>query len=250
MTMEVLVVEDDPKLRSVLISTAEIGGFNAREAASGSEAISLVSQGVGDVVLLDLGLPDYDGRELLIVLRQLSDRPILVVSGRGSERERVEALDLGADDFIAKPFLPGELLARIRASLRRYGKASAGAELQDLPSDAAARLPVSIGPFLMDPFDQSVSFNGGKARFSEAEYRILGVLAAASQGIVSRAELLAALYGERAPSASKIVDVYISRIRAKLRAIPGGQNILLTVPSSGWRLLAPSEIALRAGRHE
>jgi two-component system KDP operon response regulator KdpE len=242
MTMEVLVVEDDPNLRSVLSATAEIGGFEAREVGSGSEAISLVSQGIGDVILLDLGLPDYDGRELLIVLRQISDRPILVVSGRGSERERVEALDLGADDFIPKPFLPGELLARIRASLRRYGRPVQADEGQDVQLDTAARLPVKVGPYLLDPFDQSVSVNGGKIRLSDAEYRIFGALAAALEKVVSRPELLAVLYGKHAPASSKIVDVYISRIRSKLRSVRGGQDILVTVPGSGWRLIAPPHL--------
>ncbi|WP_106516048.1 response regulator transcription factor [Allosphingosinicella deserti] len=238
--MEILVVEDDPKLRSVLSATAQVGGFDTREAESGSQAISLVSQGVGDVVLLDLGLPDYDGRELLIILRQLSDRPILVVSGRGSEQDRIEALDLGADDFIVKPFLPGELLARIRASLRRHGRPLPEAgDAAEGGFDAAGRLPSRLGSYLLDPFDQSVSFNGGKARLSDAEYRIFGALAGAAEAVLSRAELLAILYGEEAPATSKIIDVYISRVRAKLRDIPGGRDVLQTVTGSGWRLLEP-----------
>jgi DNA-binding response OmpR family regulator len=238
MAVEVLVVEDDPKLRAIISATAAIGGFQVREVGSGHQAISLVSHGVGDVILLDLGLPDYDGRELLIVLRQISNRPILVVSGRSSERDRIEALDLGADDFIAKPFLPGELLARIRASLRRYGTAETGNQ-SGTGIDTTERLPARVGPFLIDPFDHSVTFNGAKIQLSGAEYRIFRSLAAASPSPVNRQELLEQIRGESAPPSAKIIDVYVSRIRSKLRALPGGGDIIVSVPGRGWSLLPP-----------
>ncbi len=238
MSTEILVVEDDPALRNLLRHTAELGGFATREAGSGNDAIALAAEGIGDVVLLDLGLPDYDGRELLIVLRQITDNPILVVSGQGTDRDRVETLDLGADDYIMKPFLPAELLARIRAALRRVTprqqmeQTLSQAPLQD-------RLPVTSGPYKLDPFDRSLWLGDKFVTLREGEYRIVSALALPLDRVVSRQELLEILYGHDPPGETRVVEVYISRIRTKLRYLTGGKDVLLTVRGEGWQMISP-----------
>ena len=238
MSAEILLVEDDPALLAILRASTDFGGFSNRPVANGEDAISELEGGGIDAVLLDLGLPDYDGKDLLKKLRSISDVPIIVVSGRGTEADKIEALDLGADDYVAKPFLPGELLARIRAALRRY------ASRQDRPetggsADDADRHPTSYGALSLDPLDTSASLHGLKVVLNAAEYQVLRALAAATGTVVSRRQLLEVLYGETPPEDTNVVDVYISRIRAKLRRLPGGEDLLSTVRGQGWRLRMP-----------
>jgi two-component system response regulator PrrA len=165
----------------------------------------------------------------------MSDIPIIVVSGRGTERDKIEALDLGADDFVAKPFLPGELLARVRAALRRSAQAARPAG-----SAHAARHPIRVGSLLLDPLDNSAALRGTLTRLNAAEFKVLQLLASREGETVSRAELLGGLYGAAAPVETNVVDVYISRVRAKLRSLPGGDDIIGNVRGVGWRLRAPA----------
>ncbi|HEX8620823.1 MAG TPA: response regulator transcription factor [Allosphingosinicella sp.] len=233
MTANVLVVEDDAALLAMLQAALAYGGFESDAVSRGADAVTAVGSGRFDAVLLDLGLPDCEGGELLPRLRAVSDLPIIVVSGRGTERDKIEALDLGADDFVAKPFLPGELLARIRAALRRY------AVRQDPGREDPARSPLRIGAMTLDPLDCSVALPGGKAELSGAEFQVLQKLASGRGATVSRAELLAGMYGDKAPAETNVVDVYISRLRMKLRDLPGGEDLIANVRGQGWRLRVP-----------
>ena len=232
MTARILLVEDDPVLLAVLEAALAHGGFACGSAATGAQAVGEIGGGSYDAVLLDLGLPDCDGRELLTRLRVLSDLPVLVVSGHDSERDRIEALDLGADDFIPKPFLPGELLARIRAALRRSGAAGSG----DQDSE---RQPLRAGALILDPLDSSASLHGLKIHLNAAEYRILAALASRAGEVVPRAELLGLLGGGGGRAESKVIDVYISRIRAKLRGFPDGEDLITNARARGWRFRRP-----------
>ncbi|HEX8571126.1 MAG TPA: response regulator transcription factor [Allosphingosinicella sp.] len=233
MTAHVLVVEDDAALLAMLQAALAYGGFASDAVSRGADAVTAVESGRFDAILLDLGLPDCEGGELLPRLRALSDLPIIVVSGRGAERDKIEALDLGADDFVAKPFLPGELLARIRAALRRY------AARQDRGPEDPARSPLRIGGMILDPLDCSVGLAGGKAELSGAEFQVLQRLASGRGATVSRSELLAEMYGDEAPAETNVIDVYISRLRAKLRDLPGGEDLIANVRGQGWRLRIP-----------
>ena len=237
MSAHILLVEDDPALLAILRASAEHGGFSSRPVSSGKAAIAALEEGGIDAVLLDLGLPDFDGKELLETLRRMSDVPILVVSGRGGETDKIEALDLGADDYIAKPFLPGELLARIRAALRRSAAMDGGLGRGD--DDGSDRHPSHFGALTLDPLDTSVSLHGLKVALNGAEYQVMRALAGAAGQIVSRAELLAKLYGDEAPSDTNIVDVYISRIRTKLRGLHAEAELISNLRGRGWRFEVP-----------
>ena len=234
MSARILLVEDDPALLAMLKAALAYGGFESESVSRGEDAVAALARGGFEAVLLDLGLPDCDGRELLARLRALSDIPVIVVSGRGSEQDKIDALDRGADDFVAKPFLPGELLARIRAALRRAASQRSGSAIA-----ASERDPVRIGALTLDPLDQSASMGGARVSFNSAEYRVLQVLAASPDEIVGRGDLLSKLYGGDAPAETNVIDVYVSRIRSKLRALPEGEDLIATIRGKGWKLRRP-----------
>jgi DNA-binding response OmpR family regulator len=238
MTARILLVEDDPALLSMLSAAIDFGGFIGEPAKSGLEALKAFERGGFDAVLMDLGLPDMDGGEVLTSLRGISDVPILVVSGRGSERDKIQALDLGADDYIAKPFLPGELLARLRAALRRHRRAKGtvpGGEGEDAGPDSE-RMPMRLGLVTLDPLRRTAESGGQEVSLNETEYKVLSLLARERGSIVARAEVLAALYGDHPPKESRIVDVYISNIRKKLAGIAGGEDLIATYRGRGWMI--------------
>lgn len=241
MAARILLVEDDPALLSILQAAMSYGGFKGEAARSGGEAIEAFKARQFDAVLVDLGLPDLDGSDLLHALRELSDVPILVVSGRDSERDKIDALDRGADDFIPKPFLPGELLARIRSALRRYRSLHEKAEREEGKIAALdLRDPIEIGPLVLDPFDRTVELNGRKTVLSEAEFKVLATLATSDEDIVSKADLLRRLYDSDAFAETRIVEVYISNIRRKLRSIRE-YDFIRNFRGRGWKLVIPEE---------
>jgi two-component system KDP operon response regulator KdpE len=238
MTARILLVEDDPALLSILTAAIGFGGFSSESVKTGLEALKAFERGGFDAVLMDLGLPDMDGGEVLTSLRAVSDIPIIVVSGRGTERDKIQALDLGADDYIAKPFLPGELLARLRAALRRHrrGRGGGGGDGDDAASPDAERLPVRLGPVTLDPLRRSAEAGGQEVILNETEYKVMSLLARERGSIVGRSEVLAALYGEAPPKETRIVDVYISNIRKKLAGLPGGEDLIITYRGRGWMI--------------
>ena len=237
MSANILLVEDDPPLLTILQASMEYGGFRGESVRTGRDALDAFKAGKFDAVLIDLGLPDLDGGEVLRTLREMSDVPILVVSGRESERDRIEALDRGADDFIPKPFLPGELLARIRAALRRHQT-----QLKAPETDTAdeSRDPIQIGPLTLDPFDRTVELFGRKTVLSDAEYKVLRALATSDDNVVSKAALLKTLYDSDALEETRIVEVYISNIRKKLRSLHECEFIL-NFRGRGWKLIIPEK---------
>ncbi|HEX8216697.1 MAG TPA: response regulator transcription factor [Allosphingosinicella sp.] len=237
MTARILVVEDDPALLSILAAAISFGGFTSEAVRSGLEALKAFERSGFDAVLMDLGLPDMDGGEVLTSLRRITDVPILVVSGRGTERDKIQALDLGADDYIAKPFRPGELLARLRAALRRYRRQASGDGGEGAaPEFDGERQPMRIGQLTLDPLRRSAEAGGKAISLNETEYKVLSLMARERGSIVSRATLLDALYGEAPPKETRIVDVYISNIRKKLTALPGGEDVIVTYRGRGWTI--------------
>jgi DNA-binding response OmpR family regulator len=237
MSARILLVEDDPPLMTVLQASMEYGGFKGESVRTGRDALEAFKNRKFDAVLIDLGLPDLDGGEVLRKLRDISDVPILVVSGRESERDRIEALDHGADDFIPKPFLPGELLARIRAALRRY---QTQREPRREEQAGQSRDPIRIGPLVLDPFDRTVELHGRKTVLSDAEYKVLTALATSRDDVVSKAALLTTLYDSEALQETRIVEVYISNIRRKLRSLHECE-LILNFRGRGWKLLVPDD---------
>jgi DNA-binding response OmpR family regulator len=240
MSAHLLVIEDDPALLFMLEAALSYGGFTSRSAKTGREGVDAFKTEQFDGVLMDLGLPDFDGGELLTTLRQLSDMPIIVVSGRGTEQDKVEALDLGADDFVPKPFLPGELLARIRAALRRtapLSREAASSNVQRLQAGPAE--PLAIGSMVLNPVERRLEFNGRTVPLTDGEYTVMRVLAANIDATVPKPAILEALYGQDDARETKIVDVYISRLRQKLRQIEGGDDLIHNFRGRGWSLRTP-----------
>ncbi|HZF43113.1 MAG TPA: response regulator transcription factor [Sphingomonadaceae bacterium] len=229
MAAKLLIVEDDQAVLAVLEAAVRYGGFASLSVGTGREALAEVSDGGFAAVLLDLGLPDTTGDLLLQELRQKTTIPILVVSGRGTESSKINALDLGADDFIEKPFLPGELLARIRAAIRRSPRHS--------DPLTAERLPLRVGSLVLDPLDRTVRVREATVQLNEAEHRILFLLATEAGDLVSRAALLRDFYGDDASLQTKILDVYISRLRAKLRQLIPDRELIVSQRGAGWSLV-------------
>lgn len=225
MAARILIVEDDKALLSTLRDILKLEGYATDAAATGADAVALFNDHSFNLVLLDLHLPDAEEGELLGKLRSLSDIPILVVSGMNSEADRIAALDAGADDFVSKPFLPGELLARIRAALRRYAPIAEESE----------RRPITVGAFSLDPLDRTASFAGNVTQLGEVEHKVLRMLVAAPGDLVSKAAILEMLYGDEPNPETKIVDVYMSRLRHKLRDISEGRDFIANVRGQGWR---------------
>lgn len=240
MSARILLVEDDPALLTILQAAMSYGGFKGEAARSGGEAIEAFSNRRFDAVLVDLGLPDLDGTDLLHRLREISDVPILVVSGRDSERDKIEALDRGADDFIPKPFLPGELLARIRSALRRYQSLQERTGSEARMPDAELRDPIEVGPLVLDPFHRTVELGGRSTQLSEAEFKVLATLATSEEGVVSKQALLKRLYDSDALAETRIVEVYISNIRRKLRSI-SDYECILNFRGRGWKFVIPDD---------
>lgn len=231
MSARILIVEDDPALVGVLRSSVRSGGFEEEAVGSGREAIQALRQGSFDAILLDLGLPDMTGGDLLRALREVTDTPILVVSGRDGERVRVESLDAGADDYVAKPFLSGELNARIRAAIRRQGPAG---RLPSAPTGNEGA--VRLGALLLEPGRRRVSCGDERVELSESETKILKCLMERGGEIVSKSDLLEVLYGEQVRDTTRIVEVYVSSIRRKI-AVADCDAEILNFRSRGWRLV-------------
>jgi DNA-binding response OmpR family regulator len=232
-----LLIEDEPAVLAILQAAVAFGGFDSAFVTRADEAIRTLREQSFDAVLLDLGLPDAEGNDLLPMVREITDVPIIVVSGRGTEQDKIMALDLGADDFVSKPFLPGELLARIRAALRRYGQS-----IQEDGGADGGRQPLQVGTLILDPMDHFVRVGDVGVELNRTEFKIFRRLAAQAGSAVSRAELMEALYGETDDlrSDSRIINVYMSRIRAKLRDLPGSADLITSARGVGWTLQAPS----------
>jgi two-component system KDP operon response regulator KdpE len=225
-----LIVEDDHVVVVMLEAALQYGGFQHHSVSTAADALAAVADDGFDAVLLDLGLPDVAGEDLLPILRRSTSIPIIVISGRATEEDKIRVLDLGADDFMAKPFLAGELLARIRAVLRRPGMSN-----EPIPVE---RLPIQIGKLAIDPIDRSISVGSDVEHLNVNEYRILRRLAQEPGRYVSRSSLSAEIHGEEASQSSKAVDVYLSRVRAKLRRITGGEELIVSGRGLGWILRA------------
>jgi len=222
----VLVVEDEPQVMRFLRATLPDHGYRMVEAATGAQALVEASTRGPDLVLLDLGLPDLDGVEVTRRIREWSAVPILVVSARGQERDKVEALDVGADDYLTKPFGTEELLARMRVALRH------AARVQGEGGDSvfeAGELRVDLGARL-------VFRRGEEVQLTRTEYRLLAVLVQNAGRVVTHRQLLREVWGPGSSSETHYLRVYMAQLRHKLEADPARPRYLVTEPGVGYRL--------------
>ena len=227
----VLVIDDELPILRVLKSTLITSGLEVITAATAAAALQSVAQSVPDAIVLDLGLPDMDGKRVIQALREWTEVPIVVLSARHEEEERIAALDLGADDYITKPFHMGELQARLRTALRRAERRSRGASTY-----AGRGLEVNFARRMVRVLDQEVGL-------TPKEYDILSCLAHHAGQVVSHKQLLAAGWGGTITD-TQFVRVYIGQIRQKLEADSSAPDLILTEPGVGYRLRTDDEQSL------
>jgi two-component system KDP operon response regulator KdpE len=223
----VLVIEDDSQILRLLRASLSGLGYRLLEATTGADGIARAASHPPDLVILDLGLPDMDGLDVVRRLREWSRVPILILSARGKERDKVLALDAGADDYVTKPFGIGELTARMRVALRH-----AGTEETD-----ALGTVLTVGDLAIDMPRREVKVRGEKIRLTPIEQKLLGVLAQHAGKVVTHRQLLLEVWGPSFTEQSHYVRVYMRQLRQKLEAEPARPRYLLTEPGVGYRLV-------------
>ena len=227
MTLRVLVVEDDREIRSMMQSALGVEGFDVQTAVSISEAKALLQHATPQVLVLDLGLPDGDGVELVHHIRKQSSLPILVVSARHQEAQKVVLLDAGADDYLTKPFSIAELLARIRVALRHRGTAL-----------AAASTMHHVGGLRVDLATRLVQRDGQALRLTPTEFKLLARLVRSAGRVVTHRQLLGDVWGPEFTDHTHYLRLYMGQLRAKIEADPAEPRHLLTDTGVGYRLAA------------
>jgi two-component system, OmpR family, KDP operon response regulator KdpE len=221
-----LLIDDEPQIVRALTPALQAAGYRVEVASTGEQALTMFASDPTEVVVLDLGLPDLDGKEVLERIREWSDAPVIVLSARHQEAEKIATLDLGADDYVNKPVGVGELLARIRAALRgRERRFESGALYKsgDLEVDFARR---------------SVSVQGEDVRLTPREYDLLRVLARHGGRVVTHRQVITAVWGAGAQVDAQFVRVLVAQLRQKLEAEPSTPQLVLTEPGLGYRLKA------------
>jgi two-component system KDP operon response regulator KdpE len=219
----VLIIDDEPQIRRLLRVTLEANSYRVFDAATGREGIADAAQRRPDVVILDLGLPDLDGVEVIRRIREWSRVPIVVLSVRDREEDKIAALDAGADDYVTKPFGTGELLARLRVVLRHAGAQGDEAVFRsgDLEVDLAARV---------------VRKSGREVRLTPIEYGLLRLLVTHAGKILTHRQLLTEVWGPNAVTQTHYLRVHIAHLREKLEDGPSGRELIQTEPGIGYRL--------------
>jgi len=219
-----LVIDDEKQIRRLLRIVLEEHNYRVLEADSGRQGLAEAAQRKPDVVLLDLGLPDADGIEILRRLREWSQVPVLILSVRDGPEDKVAALDAGADDYVTKPFESSELLARLRAIQRR-----APANL-DEPS-------FHSGPLMIDFVSHTTTVNGKEVRLTATEYALLKVLAQHAGKVVTHKQLLRKVWGPNAEDHSQYLRVYVTHLRKKIEVADAKEKLLRTESGIGYRLI-------------
>jgi two-component system, OmpR family, KDP operon response regulator KdpE len=226
-TPRILIIEDDEALRTAVVSTLERSGYDVAVAADGSAGLRSLQSGAYDVVLLDIGLPFVDGWRLLNTMESGRMPSVIVISARGEERDKVRALDMGADDYLAKPFGADELLARIRAVLRRVNP------------DAVAAPALRVEDVVIDLGRRTVLKAGTEVRLSPTEYGLLAQLARRTGTVVDQQTLLREVWGASHVHERNYLWTFIQRLRNKLEDDPHHPRVIVSGGSRGYRLGGP-----------
>ena len=226
----VVLIEDEPQIRRFLRAALTGHGYRLFEAGSGEDGLIEAATRQPDLVILDLGLPDLDGLGVLARLREWTSVPVIVLSARGQERDKIAALDGGADDYVSKPFSVGELLARMRAALRR----------RDQLGEGAAATTFVVGDLSVDLARRHVLVGDKEIHLTPIEYKLLTTLIRHAGKVLTHRQLLKEVWGPAHTEDSQNLRFYVAQLRRKLEAIPARPRYLLTEPGVGYRLIAES----------
>ena len=221
---QILVIDDEPQIHRFLSPALDAAGYEPRRADSGQEGLRGIALWSPDAVVLDLGLPDMDGKDVLVRAREFYPGPIIVLSARDREAEKIAALDLGANDYVEKPFGVGELLARLRASLRQ------GAGRPAAPG------PIEIGELLVDLEHRRVLRAGAAVRLTPKEYEVLARLTRDAGKVIGHRDLLTAVWGAAHADDTQYLRVVVGQLRHKLEIDPAQPRLIETEPGVGYRL--------------
>ena len=219
----VLVVDDEPQIIRFLKPALEAAGYEMIEAETGAGAIHRTVTSAPDIMILDLGLPDMDGKDVISRVRAFSALPIVILSARDRESEKIAALDLGADDYVEKPFRIGELMARIRTALRHSGKAEKPVER------------IETRGLVVDFLHRRVEVNGAAIRLTPKEYDLLALLARNADKVLTHKALLTAVWGPAHAEDTQYLRVFIGQLRGKIEVDGDHPAIILTEPGVGYR---------------
>lgn len=226
--ISVLVIEDEKSICDFISRTLELNGYKVMTAFNGKDGLQAITSALPDIVLLDLGLPDIDGNDVIRETRKWSDMPIIVISARIQEKEKVEALDAGADDYITKPFGTSELLARIRTAMRHSNKMSA---------DVMMNRPYHAKDLTVDFDKRLITLEGREIHLTRVEYKIVSFLARNSGKVITYDALINQIWGPYAGDNNRILRVNMANIRRKLEKNPGEPEYIFTELGVGYRMI-------------
>ncbi|BAI74932.1 two-component system, OmpR family, KDP operon response regulator (plasmid) [Azospirillum sp. B510] len=225
----ILVVDDEPQIRKFLRISLSANGYEVVEAENGRDGIGACAERRPDLVILDLGLPDLDGQEVISAIHRTAPVPIIVLSVRAQEYDKVEALDRGAVDYVVKPFGVGELMARVRAVLRQR------------PADAEPPTSVTAGTLVIDLARRIVERGGAEVHLSRKEYELLAMLARHADHVLTHADLLREVWGPAHVHDTAYLRVYVKQLRQKLEDDPNLPVLIVTEPGVGYRFRTGTE---------
>ena len=229
MAYRVLVVDDEPQIQRFLKPSLSAAGYDVIAAVNGTAALKAAATQAPDIILLDLGLPDMDGKDVIAELRTWSKVPIVVLSARDREAEKIAALDLGADDYVNKPFGIGELMARLRTALRHAAQT------------AGEIAKVVSGDLVIDIAAHSVTRASKPIKLTPKEFELLAILARNVDRVVTHRHILTAVWGPAHAENLQYLRVFIGQLRQKLKAAPDEPELIQTEAGIGYRLMQPSE---------
>lgn len=225
-----LIVDDEPQILRALTPGLIAEGYEVESVGTANDALRAAAAGAFDVLIVDLGLPDMDGKDLIARLREWSTTPIIVLSARHAETEKIAALDLGANDFVNKPFSIAELMARLRVVLR-------------VRANAAPRTDrVTIGHLQIDFDSKRVRVAGKEVRPSPREFRLLRAFVQNLDAVVTHKQIVAAVWGGDESIETQFVRVLVGNLRQKIELDPSRPGLIVTEPGIGYRMIAPSEV--------
>jgi DNA-binding response OmpR family regulator len=226
----ILIVEDDRNIASLIEQYLQKDGFETLSAGDGDNGLALARRENPALVILDINLPGMDGWEVCRALRRDSDVPILMLTARAEEMDRVVGLSIGADDYVVKPFSPRELVERVKAILRRT----------TVRAEPSAAVILESGPIRLDPERHAVTMNGTDVSLTPSEFKLLQTMMQAPGKVFSRDELLDRLYDNGGVVVDRVIDVHMGKLRQKLEPDPSPPQFLLTVHGIGYRFADPN----------